>query len=167
MSRALGWGALGVFAGIQVLPAPPRTNPPVEPGQRIEAHLEIPPPIWAILQRSCHNCHSNETRWPWYSWVAPVSWKVGEDVGKARKIMNFSEWSEQAGQKLELAAGLLAASCSDVTVGRMPLREYTLVHTRAQLSPEDVKSFCRWTRAEGGRLMFRRRELRKKARKGL
>lgn len=160
MKRILLWGvtALGAAGlGIQFVPVQ-RTNPPLDPARAVEAHLDIAPPVRAILDRSCHDCHSNQTQWPWYSYIAPASWMVTKDVIKAREIMNFSEWSEQAGVKLEKAVGLLMASCTDVTVGRMPKPEYVFLHSRAALNEADVKHFCQWTAKEGGRLLALRKK---------
>ena len=77
--------ALVVFALLQ-LKQPDRTNPP------IESEVDAPPEVREILRRACYDCHSHETRWPWYSYVAPVSWWIGDHVEHARKDMNFSRW---------------------------------------------------------------------------
>ncbi len=69
-----------------------KTNPPEDPAQTIEAKLKVDPPVAAILQRGCQDCHSNRTVWPWYSNVAPVSWMVIHHVNEGRERMNFSEW---------------------------------------------------------------------------
>src|SRR5437868_13257121 len=94
MRKLLKWTVIvGVilFAALQFT-NPARTNPPVDPAQTIEAHTQMTPQVAAILDRSCNDCHSNKTRWPWYSHVAPVSWLVVDDVNEARRAMNFSEW---------------------------------------------------------------------------
>ncbi|MFN7935161.1 MAG: heme-binding domain-containing protein [Bryobacteraceae bacterium] len=160
MKRFVLWGlcAMGVaFAGIQFVPVA-RTNPPSIAARGIDAHLDIAPPVKALLNRSCHDCHSNDTRWPWYSYIAPASWMVAKDVEKARKIMNFSDWTDEAGGKLEKAIGLLMASCTDVTVGRMPKPEYVMLHSQAALNKGDIKDFCQWTAKEGGRLLALRKK---------
>ncbi len=76
--------AVVLIAG-QFVPAK-RTNPPVQ------GVLVAPPEIEATLRRACYDCHSNETRWPWYSRVAPLSWFIVRDVEVGRKEINFSEW---------------------------------------------------------------------------
>ena len=78
--------ALAVVA--QLYPRPTRDNPPVW------ASIDAPHDVERILRRSCYDCHSNETRWPWYSHLAPRSWLVAADVHEARVRMNFSEWPE-------------------------------------------------------------------------
>ncbi|MBL8174189.1 MAG: heme-binding domain-containing protein [Bryobacterales bacterium] len=160
MKRVLLWGlgAIGAaFAGIQFAPVD-RSNPPSRAERGVDAHLDMAPAVRDLLRRSCHDCHSNDTRWPWYSYIAPASWMVTKDVEKARKVMNFSEWSEEAGLKLEKAVGLLMASCTDVKVGRMPKAEYVLMHSEAALNAAEVKNFCEWTGKEGGRLLTLRKK---------
>ena len=142
--------------GAQLVPLA-RTNPPVIPDRTLEANLVVAPQVMSILDRSCRDCHSNQTQWPWYSYVAPLSWKVVADVHKARAVMNFSDCTDSAGTKLEKAFGLLMASCSDVTVGRMPKPEYVFMHSKAALQEADVKQFCAWTASEGSRLMMMKR----------
>ncbi len=155
--RTAGMSAAAILAGLQLLPGPPLSNPPVDPARTVESQLEIPAPMKSLLDRACRDCHSNETRWPWYGYIAPAKWLLAKDVAKARSIMNFSDWTENAGKKLEMAAGMLAASCSDVTVGRMPKPEYAFLHTEARLSAEDKKAFCTWSASEGQRLILLKR----------
>jgi hypothetical protein len=160
MKRFLFWGlgfATACFAALQFVPVN-RSNPVCIAEHGVDAHLEIAPPVRVLLQRSCHDCHSNETRWPWYSYVAPASWMVTEDVVKARKAMNFSEWTDEAGTKLEKAVGLLMASCADVQTQRMPKAEYLMLHREATLNAVDVTDFCQWTTKEGGRLLALRKK---------
>lgn len=155
LSAALG---CAIFGGLQLAPGPGLSNPPTKPERTLEANLEVPAEVTAILDRSCRDCHSNETKWPWYSHVAPVKWLIAKDVEKARGIMNFSEWSDQAGKKLESAIGMLAASCADVTAGRMPKPDYAFLHTEAKLDKQDVKRFCDWSQKEGKRLLVLKRK---------
>src|SRR5258705_4623761 len=79
------------FLAIQFV-RPPRTNPPIDPTKTIEATASVPADVHAILDRSCADCHSNKTVWPWYARVAPVSWLLADDVKKGRKELNLSEW---------------------------------------------------------------------------
>src|SRR5882724_7218034 len=71
---------------------PAKTNPPIDQMLALESRTGVTPQVTAILNRSCTDCHSNKTRWPWYANVAPVSWLVIDDVNEARQDMNFSEW---------------------------------------------------------------------------
>lgn len=135
--------AIVMFAAIQLFP-PERTNPPVDPARTLEAHVAIPADIAAVLERSCRDCHSNETTWPWYSYVAPASWLLAYDVREARGEMNFSEWGDY---DAEDASHLLEEACELVEEGEMPLPPYTWLHPGAKLSEGDVARLCEWTEA--------------------
>ncbi len=128
-------GALAILLlGIQAVPVE-RTNP------AIEADLEAPAPVEAILRRSCYDCHSNETRWPWYAYVAPVSWLVAHDVNEARGDVNFSSW-ELMNDKDE--ANARHETWKEIDKGKMPLPKYVRLHPEARLSPEDLAVLRAW-----------------------
>ncbi len=134
---------------IQLLPSG-RTNPPVVEAQTIERTLTVPADVKAILDRSCHNCHSNDTVWPWDAHVAPISWLMVGDVNAAREDMNFSEWGTE---NTDAQRDSLLEICRKVKAGAMPLRSYTILHRDAVLTPADVATLCTWSDAA-------RRELR-------
>jgi hypothetical protein len=142
-----------VFAALQVVPGPAKTNPPVVPGRAIEANQRLTGAVSGLIQRACADCHSHQTRWPWYSRVAPLSWQIAQDVNSARRAMNFSEWSIGVGRSPGTAVGTLAAACANVKSGRMPLTRYLLLHPEARLSPRDQAMFCEWTGQEIARLL--------------
>ncbi|HUS07869.1 MAG TPA: heme-binding domain-containing protein [Bryobacteraceae bacterium] len=140
--------AAALFLGLQLLPAPRKTNPPVNPAHTLESNVRMSPAAALVLRRACKNCHSNETRWPLYSYIAPFSWLVVPDVQRGRNSINFSEWSVQAGRRPELAASILAATCTDMRVGRMPTRAYMLLNPDSKLSAADIETYCAWTAEE-------------------
>src|SRR4051794_38323780 len=109
---------LVTFIGIQFVPVD-RTNPPVHAIDSLQA--KTPPAINTILDRSCRDCHSNETRWPWYSRVAPASWLVASDVHKGREHFNFSEWTSITSDEQDK---FLGGMCTLAQRGRMPLPQY-------------------------------------------
>jgi heme-binding protein len=149
--KILKWFALVVaviFIGLQFV-RQARTNPPVDPSQTIYARLQVTPQVAAILDRSCQDCHSNTTRWPWYSNVAPVSWLVIDDVNEGRSHLNLSEWGKLDNRR---AAKRLEEICEEVEDGAMPLPSYTWIHRSGKLSPEDVKTLCEWSAAERARI---------------
>lgn len=153
-----------LFLGIQFLPLYPRTNPSVDPSLAMESQLDVHPQVAKLIDRSCRDCHSNNTKWPWYSRIAPAAWLIGRDVQKARAEMNFSEWTEQAGQKLEKAMGLLMASCVDVNAGRMPKPQYVFLHSEASLNTAEKTEFCQWSTQQGGKLIAIKRAKKQKER---
>jgi hypothetical protein len=132
----------GVFVVLQLV-RPERTNPPVDPSMRLDAHVTVPADVGDILDRSCRDCHTNETRWPWYSHVAPPSLLLARDVREGRDELNLSEWGDYDG---ETAVEQLDEMCTQVREGSMPLLPYTWMHRAARLSPEDVTRLCEWTK---------------------
>jgi hypothetical protein len=129
---------------------PERTNPPVDTAERVDAHLIVPSDVQAILDRSCRDCHTNETRWPGYSAVAPVSWYIAHDVHEGREHLNFSEWGSYDEKK---ARHTLEELCEEVREGHMPVAAYTWLHPAAKLAPGDVKRLCEWTDTERAKPM--------------
>ncbi|MEX1137762.1 MAG: heme-binding domain-containing protein [Bacteroidota bacterium] len=128
---------------------PERTNPPTDPAMSIRATAVIPPQVLATLERSCFDCHSNETRWPWYSAITPMNFLVVDDVIKARKRVNFSEWGKQKPMKRQ---GLLQMIDDQVALREMPLRNYLILHPQASLADSDIAAISRWVVAEQDRL---------------
>jgi hypothetical protein len=119
-----------------------RTNPPIDSKHEIAASLPVEPTLTSILDRSCNDCHSNRTVWPWYSRVAPVSWLVASDVQNGRRNLNFSEWGTYPPEK---SAKLLDEICKEVKDGEMPPTTYTPMHSTAKLTNADQDDVCRWT----------------------
>lgn len=120
---------------------PERKNPPEAPGRSLEHHVAVPSEVAEVLARSCDDCHSNRTEWPWYSHVAPVSWFVADHVNHGRRHLNFSDWSRYDARE---SADLLRHICREARSGSMPLDSYTLLHPRARLTPRDVRTLCDW-----------------------
>ena len=151
MKKHLKWGGIGagvIFLGMQIV-QPDRTNPPVDETQTIQALLKVPPEVFAIFKRSCYDCHSNKTQWPWYSYIAPSSWLVGSDVKKARAEMNFTEWGKYKGLRV---ISKLDQICMNVNQGTMPLPNYLLMHPSAKLSQAEIDTICAWVESESERL---------------
>jgi hypothetical protein len=123
----LGLLALAILAlvVIQFIPTDfSRSNPPV-----------VAEPAWdspqtrALAVQACYDCHSNETAWPWYSRIAPMSWVVEQDVRAGREALNFSEWTPQAQAELETEEAVEL-----ISKGQMPLPYYNILHPAARLS---------------------------------
>ena len=128
---------------------PAKTNPVIDQSQALEAHMQVEPRVAAILDRSCADCHSNKTRWPWYSNVAPVSWFVIDHVNEGRSNLNFSAWGSYSPREKREA---LNDICRETKSGSMPLSSYTPLHPASKLSGDDVKTLCEWANTERGRL---------------
>jgi hypothetical protein len=140
LKAVLGLGLL-MLAGIQML-GPARTNPPLSPANALAAKVQIPDHVQKVLSRSCADCHSHETTWPWYSYVAPVSWAVIGDVNNGRDHMNLSDWHYSPEEGAELIDGI----CKQVRRKRMPLTAYTWMHRGSRLSDDEIKQVCAWSK---------------------
>jgi hypothetical protein len=132
-------GALAVLFVVAQAIIPAKTNPPSDPAMSLRAVRPDADAALTVMERSCRDCHSNDTTWPWYSHVAPVSWLVARDVREGRRELNMSEFgaypSEKQQRKLEEA-------CKQVTEGEMPMWIYTLQHPETKLQPGDVETIC-------------------------
>jgi len=137
---------VGVLVAIQFI-RPARTNPATDPKRTLAATMAVPAPAQAVLERSCRDCHSNDTRWPWYSQVAPMSWMLIDHVNSGRRHFNYSEW---AGYPPDKSRKVLHDICEETKQGSMPVGSYTLVHRDARLTDADVATLCAWTAAALG-----------------
>ncbi len=135
-----GLALAAVFVGMQFL-RPDRTNPPVDETRTLYARLSVPEDIKSILERSCMDCHSNTTRWPWYSNIAPASWIVAHDVNEAREHLNLSDFAQYRSLR---AVGKMDMMCENMQDGLMPLPKYLTMHPDARLTSEDINRFCDW-----------------------
>ncbi len=151
LRRTLGWVVIILACGFVVIQffRPAKTNPPLDPSQSIDSQLHLSPQVAAIFDRSCNDCHSHKTRWPWYSNVAPVSWFVIGHVNDGRTAMNLSEWGHLDPDR---QARKLQQMCEQVQDGVMPLSSYTPLHPGSTLSSDDVKVLCDWINAERTRI---------------
>lgn len=128
---------VGLLMAIQFVPVD-RSNPAV--GEEVQA----PPEVMAVLERSCYDCHSNETDWPWYSHVAPVSWLLAGHVKEGREHANFSTWGSIEPGRLGHHAEEIREQLEE---GDMPLKSYVLIHRNASLTEQDVATVVAWARS--------------------
>jgi Haem-binding domain len=144
---ALGTVAIAAVGGSLIhpfgRPVPPSNN------QTLFNGAQIDPETLAIVQRACQNCHSQNTEWPWYSHVAPVSWLIARDVQQARSHMNLSQWQDYStDDRLPLLSAIGSAARNRV----MPPQRYLFLHPEARLSDMERQQLYRWTRTERSRL---------------
>ena len=134
-----------IFAAAQLV-RPSFSNPPVNPAHELRA----PAPVQAVLDRSCIDCHSNRTRYPWYSRISPVSWWLKDHIDEGREEFNMSEFGTYEPKK---AAHKLEEVHEMVKKDEMPLREYLWGHPSAKLSSEDKGVLIQWADAERARIL--------------
>ena len=131
----LGFAVLAIAQAFRI----DKTNPPVQ------QDVAAPPEVAAVLRRACYDCHSNETVWPWYSNVAPVSWLLGRDVREGRGELNFSAWNAYDATK---QAKKLKETADEVAEGEMPPWYYVAMHRHAAVSQADGERLRAWTAEE-------------------
>ena len=110
----------------------------------------VPAAVRAAIDRSCRDCHSEATHFPWYSYVAPITWLVVGDVNQGREHLNLSRWNQYSLVRRERCLSEIANQVQD---GGMPLRSYTWIHRDAVLSPADIDAIFTWTQEERARLI--------------
>jgi hypothetical protein len=135
MKLVLLLSLLGI--AIQFIPVD-RTNPPVQ------EDIATPPQVKTILKRACYDCHSNETNWPWYSQVAPVSWLLAWDVHEGREELNFSTWNRYSPKKRNK---YIKESWEEIEEGEMPPWFYLPLHPEASLSDQDRTVLREWAKS--------------------
>lgn len=126
-----------VLVALQIIPVT-RDNPPVT------AEIHASPAVASILRRACYDCHSNETVWPWYSHVAPVSFLIANDVHHGRRHVNFSTWGTLTPAK---QAKNVQDIWEEVSEGEMPMSIYVPLHHDARLSDLDKRALEAWAKS--------------------
>jgi hypothetical protein len=126
-----------------------KTNPPINESETLEATTQVPDNIKDIFKRSCDDCHSNNTVYPFYSNIAPISWEVAEHIRDGRKELNFSVWNTYDVRKKRKK---LEEICEEVEIGSMPHNQYVWIHWDAKLTEEDKKNICDWTKSESEKI---------------
>ncbi|HKV99477.1 MAG TPA: heme-binding domain-containing protein [Vicinamibacterales bacterium] len=135
----------GAFVAAQLASSKP-VNPPTDANRTIQTFVSAGSALPGVLDRSCRDCHSNQTTWPWYTKVVPLNWVMSSAVKEGRRVVNFSEW---AGYPSEKQRVLLAASCQAATSGKMPGGAWTMLHSEAKLSAQDIETICAAAREAG------------------
>ncbi len=148
MKKTLKWILVALVVAFVCLQLtnPARTNPPVV--SDLMATNPPPPKIAAMLHAACYDCHSYETRWPWYSHIAPMSWMIVNDVNGGRENLNLSDWPNDP----KRASRRLEDMSEKISYGEMPLKKYTVIHTDARLTESQRKELTDWLDAEAARL---------------
>lgn len=136
------------FVAIQ-FSRPAFVNPPLVAGEAIEESMHVPAEVQSVLSRSCNDCHSNKTLYPWYSQVAPASWFLAGHISEGRTELNFSEWGTYSADRKQHK---LEEICEMVESGAMPLPSYLWIHFDAKLGPSERKLICDWAKGEAGRI---------------
>ncbi|NOX84784.1 MAG: heme-binding domain-containing protein [Chlorobi bacterium] len=139
--KIIFWILIAIFLIIQFIPSG-RPEVKKDNPKDLLANNIVPDEIANMLKTSCYDCHSNETVYPWYAYVAPVSWLVSRDIRKGHEKLNFSEWENL--NKIKKAEHLDSMS-DELESEEMPLPIYLLMHSNAKLTPEQRQTLIDWT----------------------
>jgi hypothetical protein len=127
-----------------------KTNPPVVQADSLEAAVTVPDNVRAIMKTSCDDCHTNNTVYPWYSNVAPMSWFLKNHIDDGRKNLNFSVFNTYAPKK---KVNRLEGICKLVESKEMPLPSYLWIHRDAILTDDQSKILCDWAKGEEAKIV--------------
>lgn len=114
----------------------------------MSSHVDVPAEVEDALRRACYDCHSDETHWPWYSRISPVSWLIVRDVEHGRSDLDFNHWSTDPVRE-PTPVQRLTWTCREIREGTMPPRSYLLLHPSARLSAEEEDAICEWSGHRG------------------
>lgn len=134
MKKIILWIAV-IFLGMQLIPVD-RANKPVSKKTNFVDIYKTPDSIKLILQNACYDCHSNETRYPKYAYVAPISWLIKDHINDGRAHLNFSEWGSYG---KELKENAMEKAAATVKSYEMPLPAYVSYHPKANLTTKQRK----------------------------
>jgi len=122
-----------------------KTAPPIVQAETLEAAVAVPPDIALILGRSCNDCHSFTTIYPWYSNIQPTAWFLKDHIDDGRRELNFSIFNTY---KPKRKAKKLEEICEQVESKEMPLPSYLWIHWDSALKAGEAKALCDWANQE-------------------
>ena len=135
---------VAVFLVIQLIPVE-RNVSTVPPGQSFERTQKVPANVAAILKVSCYDCHSNNTRYPWYSELQPGAWFMARHITKGKEELNFDEFNNYSKRRKKAK---IKSIISQIEKDQMPLKSYLLLHHDADLTPEQQKVLMQFFQSE-------------------
>lgn len=132
MKKKLLYGLLAVVVIAQFLPIFQPKFQPIDPANDFQVTENPPAEVAGLLKSACYDCHSSQSKFPWYSKVAPVSWWIGNHIVEGSRHLNFSDWKTYSDKKRNHKYGELVEM---VEGGEMPLHSYLWIHDEAVLTP--------------------------------
>jgi len=147
--KIVGLGLIAVLALLQFF-QPERNNAPIDPELDMLEILVLTEPMADLIRDACYDCHSNQTVYPWYSRISPVSLYLNRHIVKGKEDLNFSDYGllDKADK-----IGAFADFCDALDAGTMPLQSYMLIHKDARLTLEERESLCNWSEEEALKVM--------------
>lgn len=129
-----------------------QTNPAINESETLEAAVSVPPDISMLLARSCNDCHSHKTIYPWYVNIQPGGWFMRDHIDHGREHLNMSVFNTYNAKK---QAHKLEEICEMVESSAMPLPSYLWLHGNAVLAPSEAKALCDWAKTEREKILAR------------
>ena len=143
---------MGLAAGLVIIQffQPEKNMRPVDPAEDLLMVAEVPEHLAELIKNSCYDCHSNQTVYPWYNRISPVSWYLYKHIKKGKEDLNFSDYGllDKADK-----IGAFADFCDVLDAGSMPLQSYMLIHKNARLTQEERETLCIWSEEEALKVM--------------
>lgn len=134
------WALLILFAAIQFIQPVRNKSGQASPIDMVTIY-RVPDSVQTIFRSACYDCHSNYTRYPWYSNVEPAGWLLARHIKHGKKDLNFSEFGSYSVRQQQSKLKSIASQIND---GEMPLSSYKLIHKKARLSKEEKTSIIAW-----------------------
>ncbi len=134
---------LVIFVLLQFI-RPPVNQLVGESPAAIQTRYTVPPDVHQVLQRACYDCHSNNTIYPWYSYVQPVGWLLNSHITEGKRELNFDEFASYPAFRQYRKFQAIRQQVED---GKMPLPSYTLIHVSSMLTPEEKGRIVHWVQA--------------------
>lgn len=141
LTRKIGIAVVFAFVGIQFIQPARNDNGQVR-GSALTITVDVPADIRFILQRSCYDCHSNHTVYPWYSWIQPGAWFMNHHILKGKSELNFNDFGSYSPRKQQ---SKLKAISNSIRKNEMPLSSYTLIHRNARLTQTEKDRVIAWS----------------------
>lgn len=148
LGKKIGWASILLFVLMQFI----RPEKNQDAGNHLQAFISEtnpPQPVLSLLNNACMDCHSNNTNYPWYNEIAPVSYWIADHIKDGKSHLNFSEWEEYEVKRKDHKLEEVIETVED---GFMPLNEYTWTHQGARLTSEDKEAIVEW--AKKTRLLY-------------
>jgi hypothetical protein len=138
MKKYLKWTAIALLMILLVLQffQINKTNPEIKPAEDFLVINKTEASTAKLIKDACYDCHSHETKYPWYTNVVPLSWWIKKHIAKGREELNFSTWATYSAKK---ADHKLEESIEMIEEKKMPLKSYVIAHSEAKLSPDKIK----------------------------
>lgn len=147
--KLVGFGLIAVLIILQFF-QPELNNAPIDPELDMLEIVEPSEPLADLIRNACYDCHSNQTVYPWYNRISPVSLYLHKHIKKGKEDLNFSEYGllDKADK-----IGTFADFYDVLDAGTMPLQSYILIHKNARLTQEEIESLCNWSEKEALKVM--------------